>query len=430
MAARKPGTPGVLRPLWPRISPANELCIIAALSRVVMLLFLVFSNRLFDDHEAQGVLIFNSTLARRDAALESFTKWDSAHFLTITKHGYRHEWQYAFFPVYPMLMRWAQERVSRFLPELDHDAVLVLVGVALSNVAFVVATRALFWLTLHILESEAWAYAAALAFCINPASVFMSTVYTESIHAALFFSALRGLEAGQTWTATALFTLAAGCRSNGILGGVFIAANFVRRHARALTGGEAMTAVGYGRVLALTLQLAAIATPYITMQRTAYISLCTGATDAVSSWCTAPVPHVYGHVQGHYWNVGLLRFWTFRQIPNFLLATPALLLALVFPVLAVREKFRAPGAWRPPPIPWTSPRLLVHTLHMAYLGLSSLLVFNVHVATRLLAASCPIFHWSLAWCLGEKTLRRAALAYVLMFNIVGGLLHVNFYPWT
>lgn len=43
-------------------------------------------------------------------------------------------------------------------------------------------------------------------------------------------------------------------------------------------------------------------------------------------WCARRVPSVYAHVQSAYWNVGALKYYQLKQIPNFLLAAPALLL--------------------------------------------------------------------------------------------------------
>ncbi|PNG99104.1 GPI mannosyltransferase 2, partial [Tetrabaena socialis] len=46
-------------------------------------------------------------------------------------------------------------------------------------------------------------------------------------------------------------------------------------------------------------------------------------------WCSSRVPYVYGFVQAQYWGVGLFRYWTLQQLPNFLLAAPVLLLSAV-----------------------------------------------------------------------------------------------------
>lgn len=44
------------------------------------------------------------------------------------------------------------------------------------------------------------------------------------------------------------------------------------------------------------------------------------------AWCRRPVPNLYSHIQSAYWGVGFLRYWQWKQLPNFLLAAPALLL--------------------------------------------------------------------------------------------------------
>ena len=42
-------------------------------------------------------------------------------------------------------------------------------------------------------------------------------------------------------------------------------------------------------------------------------------------WCSNTVPYLYGYVQRKHWNVGLLRFYTWRQVgPNGTLACGAL----------------------------------------------------------------------------------------------------------
>jgi len=48
---------------------------------------------------------------------------------------------------------------------------------------------------------------------------------------------------------------------------------------------------------------------------------------ALPAYCTDWLPDVYGHVQRVYWNVGLFRYYELKQLPNFALAGPVLLLA-------------------------------------------------------------------------------------------------------
>lgn len=52
-------------------------------------------------------------------------------------------------------------------------------------------------------------------FCWNPASVFFSSVYTESIYAMATFCGMLAVESGYLWVAVAAFTATASIRSNG-----------------------------------------------------------------------------------------------------------------------------------------------------------------------------------------------------------------------
>ena len=48
------------------------------------------------------------------------------------------------------------------------------------------------------------------------------------------------------------------------------------------------------------------------------------AAAAAAEWCHRPMPDLYAHVQSKYWGVGALRYYQWRQAPNFALAAPAL----------------------------------------------------------------------------------------------------------
>ena len=46
-----------------------------------------------------------------------------------------------------------------------------------------------------------------------------------------------------------------------------------------------------------------------------------------SPWCDKLIPLPYSYIQDSYWNVRLLRYFELKQIPNFLLAAPMILLS-------------------------------------------------------------------------------------------------------
>lgn len=88
--------------------------------------------------------------------LQSFTRWDSAQFLAIAEHGYQEEPQFAFFPGYPILIRAVNQTVlpsDLALPSWPSTPPpskasvperLVLSGLLVSNLAFIVATVAMY----------------------------------------------------------------------------------------------------------------------------------------------------------------------------------------------------------------------------------------------------------------------------------------------
>ena len=125
----------------------------------------------------------------------------------------------------------------------------------------------------------------------------------------------------------------------------------------------------------------------------------------------------------------MLSYWQFKQIPNFILAAPALGLAMI----ACRDALK-----RRPPIKRLVADLRAGDdttrLTIVYLALAAhaaataglcLFVAHVEIATRLLACGCLPFSWALA-----SVDRPFWRWYVLVFVVVGPAAHCNFLPWT
>ena len=79
-------------------------------------------------------------------------------------------------------------------------------------------------LSSEVLGVDRTATLATLLYCFNPASVFCSAAYTESLFLALSFAGLWHLH-HKPWLATALLALASSARSNGVLSAWFVLHN-------------------------------------------------------------------------------------------------------------------------------------------------------------------------------------------------------------
>ncbi len=127
-----------------------------------------------------------------------------------------------------------------------------------------------------------------------------------------------------------------------------------------------------------------------------------------SEWCFNYIPLAYSYVQSHYWGVGLLQYFSWRQIPNFVLAAPmlALVLSQAYKFFQHHKKyclrlgltsdgssannFDTYGAKTLPK------EAFVYVVHGAFLALFALFCIHVQVATRLIASSSPVIYWWMA----------------------------------
>jgi phosphatidylinositol glycan class V len=448
---------------------------VAALSRGVTIATLVLSQIAFCDHDATGVQRFSEPVS---TLLSAFTRWDSAWFLTIARRGYPSslpmpsplsavayaEQAHAFFPLLPWLVRSLASLLSA--PSVPSANMLVIAGVVINSLSFMFAALGLYRLSIVVLGKERDAWWAAVAFCWNPAGIFFSTIYTESLFSALTFVGLSLLASSPRncrfkvgWLVAVLFAFATLCRSNGLLNGwlfgihkaCWILADLwflmrrrpshhchLWRFSLRLVGGVVNTA----------LQGLLIASPFIWFQLHCYHKFC--HSQSSHAWCYEPgvlllgfKPSLYAWVQHTYWGVGPFRYYQLRQVPNFLLAAPMvttsvwaqwrfwyaktsssdLFKVILRPILAPSQESRG----------WEGIKSVPYMLHWLFLLCFSLVSVNVQVTTRLLAASCPPVHWVMGSMLSGKhgiATRKAAFTWIFAYTLVGAAMHSNFLPWT
>src|SRR3990167_3950249 len=101
--------------------------------------------------------------------LTAFANFDGAHYLLIAKNGYT-QYQQAFFPLYPLLIRW----LSPFF--LNNH---LLTGLLISNVSFLLGLyffSKYLKLAINNQQLTIWSIVFLLVF---PTSFFFGAVYTE-----------------------------------------------------------------------------------------------------------------------------------------------------------------------------------------------------------------------------------------------------------
>ncbi|CAN4114103.1 unnamed protein product [Withania somnifera] len=249
-------------------------------------------------------------LPRLASMIEDSIVWDSVYFVRIAQCGYEYEQTYAFLPLLPICIS-LLSRTGNYLLFFNYWNF-----------------SKLFLLSAIILKDSELALRASILFCLNPASIFYSSIYTESMYALCSIGGLYYLMRGSNNIATLWFALSGFARSNGVLNAGYICfqtmhrsykAAFVRKHA-----GVTLLVLISGALRSLF-----IIFPFIAFQAYGYYNMCVGGTsDEMRPWCKARLPLLYNYIQSRYWGVGFLKYFQVKQIPNFVLASPILSLAL------------------------------------------------------------------------------------------------------
>lgn len=479
--------------------------------------------------------------------LPPLTRWDAARFLSLAanpeirqpKQDYwkekeceksgtpqevcdamKHvetEQSHAFFPGFPTLIRIITRHVVHWIPWIllppTFESVLVLVAWWINTVAFIFAALALHELTYcvtkkYVVSRELCvqcAYTSALIFSFNPAIVFFSTAYSESLFCMLTFSGYFFAERNNFWFAMICWIASSYIRSNGSMILLWLTLDTV---ARCLHSPRTFDD-WFGGISALLFQAMLILFPILSHDWNGYYLHCIQPHHLYQpSWCKDAFPIIgvyqyfelldvmpmeyfktfslYKYVQRKYWNVGFLRYYEWKQIPNFLLAFPVLFLGTCAVVTWIRQSVKlfvkdekspcednAKG-WRILLLPfyWAIFALLVSVespvttikdlkerdqpkvvlvgptllAYYAVLGAACIVgatIAHVQISTRFIFSSCPAIYWYIAFIcitnnkrksrgLLERLLlsRNAMVCYCAGFILAGVIMHPNWLPWT
>jgi len=422
--------------------------------------------------------------------LQPMTKWDGARFLRLAADPWIRrpcrecgnqfldsEQAHAFFPLFPLMIRTLAVSLVQIMPLCllppTFEAVLVFSSLLINYFSFVIALICLVTLSLcHTREStkersdELFIIGRiATIFCLNPATIFFCVSYSESVFAMYTLGGYCLYSLGYSYLAVLAWMAASYTRSNGCLVSVWLIIQGIA------SGLQKDRPVLNRLIITLWhLTMAALVTiPLFIHDENGYGLNCRG--DIINADCGNRVGSFYGYVQRKHWNVGFLRYFQLRQIPNFLLATPILI-------------YSGSGAWNWVRISWkkqpealkakcgvsrlfnwaiwalrqskvedeivySSPDTLYRPTmlaHYAILAIAALLGFtmaHVQISTRLICSTCPAIYWQLArpyvsmkqnaTKTGHTTATLwdpIATAFLGIYIVVGTIIHVNFLPWT
>lgn len=401
---------------------------LAVLSRFLVIALQFVSNHLLPDHDAGVFLSPQSEEAKAnpnqfdeiiEVALGGFRRWDGQYFLHIAEYSYTYENVLAFYPLFPLCVRIVGQLLLLVLPFFSLRALLLLAATLLNVAFFGKAAQSLYDLSCLIFRSRTRAKIAVLLFCVNPASIFFSAPYSESLYCWLSFAFFRDCLQGISVQQTFPLSLSIVCRSNGLVNVVFLVYLSLQRFIRHFNVTTLLNVVFKSAVIIFFVlfhfgllnayhfylfchHLRIKFPDHIREQaeREGFVLAGNRTSEEVSPWCSNSIPMAYSYVQEHYWNVGFLRYFEYKQIPNFLLAAPVILVILWNFGAYLRRNRGYSGRLGLfvneavlSPVTQFDQKSFVFLVHAAALTTFCSLFIHVQVTTRMLASSSPVLYW-------------------------------------
>ncbi|KAI4860731.1 glycosyltransferase family 76 protein [Hypoxylon rubiginosum] len=391
-------------------------------------------------YDTSSTLLSPEILSSRESPFDlatKLTRWDSIYFIQASRRGYLFEQEWAFGSGLPTVISSLAQVLSIFGIQA-HPSLESSIGTCVAHTSHLLSALVLYELGLVMWKNQRLSFVAALLHVLSPAGLFLSAPYNESTYALLSFSGYlflaKGLLGQKKTFAHDVSLVASGMwfgfattfRSNGLLNGIPFAIALVQE----LFTTPSLSSIR--RRFALLIGGLAVAAGFIIPQLVAYQTFCsTPSPTNPRPWCTSRLPSIYSFVQGHYWNVGFLRYWTPSNIPLFLLAMPMLYLLI---------KSGLEFIWRPlslanePSITGTSSRqaMLLQAMASSQLILAVLAITNYHIQiiTRI-SSGYPLWYWWLTGLIIDSktsTVGSNIVRFMVMYATIQGVLFASFLP--
>ena len=398
----------------------------------------MFFNYLVPDHRPD---VFNPPMTSNysdDALVNTFfdgltKRWDAIYYMFISQYGYYYENTLVFFPLFPFFVKIIASPLSQMCVFISEQNIFNITAVLLNAFLFCAAASQLYKLSYKVLKSEYLAFRAAQLFCVNPASIFFSAAYSESLYSFLTFTGLSYLESGYFFKCACIFMLCSATRSNALINSFFIIYIFIHQHFyhykftnpnKSFSSYLKNIFSAIIKFLYLSLLTLISISLFISHQVMGYVFYCSDERHRQKSkisfellsygierkynvpggvrplWCSHLLPLHYSSIQQNHWNIGLFKYYQLKQIPNFLLASPIIIISfclfisyfvsnnlycifLGFPPksLANKKLLRGFKLSKKDPIQWGvfADRCFVYATHLASLTIFALIFMHVQV---------------------------------------------------
>ncbi|CAO3612083.1 unnamed protein product [Cunninghamella blakesleeana] len=416
----------------------KQIYLFATITRVVTILLGIISFLWAGSYDTSAEIVLSENLDYRYLSfLNIFIQWDSVYFLHIAEHGYIYEQETAFFPFLPYLTYYLSNTV--FIPLhsiIGKQYTIVIIGALISNLSFVYAAGYLYKLTRIIYPTQPkLAIFSSIAFCLSLPSMFMSAFYTESLFALLSFMGMYAINQQDYFYASLLWGIASATRSNAIIYAGFFGYELIIKR---LKGSIKSLTIG---ILQTIIYSAIAMSGFLYFQYMIYQQYCQGTNP--QPWCSNTIPLVYSYVQKEYWNNGFLSYYEFKQLPNFLLAMPIILLS-GFGLWTFASNdwhyWLTLGLSKPKQNNESSSFVNQHaTVYMylwAFLLFYATTCMHVQVIIRFFT-SLPPLYWYIGYLLNQgfqsvstpqqKLISNGILYYFIIYGLVGTILFCPFY---
>ena len=356
-------------------------------SRCFSIILAIFFDYCLVDHDANVTTFNYESRSWTKVLFSPFIKWDSVHFLNISKFGHRKEYELAFFSFYPTTISFVRSLILNSthrvgLKDFD-DELYILSGIIVSNTSFVFSTLLLWRICKQLQLTDDICFTAILCYCYNPSTIFFTSIYSESFFSLLSWFGLYLLHSSNDlyYISIIPFLFASFTRSNGIFNSIFLILFLFSKYMKHTSSVSSPSNLYYHfsqlkyksylmilkDLLFVMLSIIIITFPYYYHNNSSYHILCNQTSPSSSSPSSSPYPSpypspssasssslsisekyevchttkylkyyyfllpyydIYYYVQSKYWNVGFLKYYQIKQIPNFVLASPMIYIAI------------------------------------------------------------------------------------------------------